>query len=298
MISPEFFPVTKLYSRRTMKSALAKFERLREILSTYPNLLVAYSGGVDSTFLLKTAVEVLHDKAMGVVGISPSLPQAELKEALQIAQDFHLPVETITTHEMEDTRYTANPTNRCYFCKKELFGEIYDYARRYGFQFIADGTNRDDSSDFRPGMQAASEFSVKSPLKEARLHKTEIRWLSRRMGLPTWNKPEMACLSSRFPTGTPITVERLKQVEHAEAFLKQLGFTQVRVRYLGSQARIELDKTEIPRLLKPKTREQVHQYLKTLGFKQVMVDLAGYRRGSVHIKSNTSTVHTNQYLLL
>lgn len=270
-----------------MKTALAKFARLRDILSVYPNVLVAYSGGVDSTFLLKTAVEVLEDNARGVVGISPSLPQAELAEALQIARDFHLPVETIETHEMEDSRYTGNPSNRCYFCKKELFGEMLEYARRYGYQVIADGTNMDDTGDFRPGMQAAREFSVQSPLKKAQLHKAEIRWLSRRMGLPTWNKPEMACLSSRFPTGTSITAERLQQVERAEAFLKQLGFSQVRVRYHGSLARIELEKTEILRLLQSNIRKQVDNYIKSLGFKKVTVDLEGYRRGSLNSLSQS-----------
>ena len=268
--------------RLDMNATEQKYHYLQSILLSYPNILIAYSGGVDSTFLLKVAVDVLGQNARGIIGVSPSLPRQELEEALHIAREFSLPVDTIETHEMEDPRYTGNPRNRCYFCKKELFGEIYEYARRHGFRIIADGTNADDGFDFRPGMQAAREFSVCSPLAEAQLTKTEIRRLSRQLGLPTWNKPEMACLSSRLPTGTTITVERLKQVERAEAFLRKLGFSQLRVRYHGSLARIEVEKEEIPRLLQPETREQVDNHLKSLGFTHVAVDLAGYHRGSLN----------------
>ncbi|RMH76570.1 MAG: ATP-dependent sacrificial sulfur transferase LarE [Calditrichaeota bacterium] len=263
----------------------SKYHRLQEILGSLPNLLVAYSGGVDSTFLLAVATKVLGDRARGIIGVSPSLPRRELEEALTIAAHWGLSVDTLPTREMDDPNYVQNPANRCYFCKKELFSEIYQYAQTHGFSVIADGTNADDVSDHRPGMQAARELQVRSPLKEAGLTKSEIRQLSREMGLPTWNKPEMACLASRFPTGTPITAEGLHQVEKAEAFLRSLGFGQLRVRHHGEIARIELPREELPRILEPDIRGTVEAHLKSLGYRFVTVDLAGYRRGSVNIAS-------------
>ncbi|NOX36654.1 MAG: ATP-dependent sacrificial sulfur transferase LarE [Calditrichaeota bacterium] len=258
-----------------------KYERLQQLLATFPDVLVAYSGGVDSTFLLKVAVDVLGERALGFIGRSPSLPTAEFEAALAVARQFQLPVVVIETHELDDRRYKANPDNRCYFCKKELFGEMMTYARQHGFRCIADGTNADDVGDYRPGRQAAAEFQIRSPLLEVGLHKTEIRELSRRLGLPTWNKPEMACLASRFPTGTEITLEKLRQVEAAEAVLRELGFRQLRVRHHGDLARIELDADEIHRLFDPRLRQQVHQQLRQLGYRYITLDLQGYRRGSV-----------------
>ncbi|RMF55771.1 MAG: ATP-dependent sacrificial sulfur transferase LarE, partial [Calditrichaeota bacterium] len=190
-----------------MELLQGKYLKLQNVLRSFPNLIVAYSGGVDSTFLLKVAFDVLGDKVLGIIGVSPSLPERELTSALEVAQQFHLPVKTIKTEELADDRYNSNPTNRCYFCKKVLFTELFDYARRKGFQYIADGTNADDENDFRPGKQAAKEFNIVSPLKEAGLTKADIRELSFQLHLPTWDKPEMACLASRFPTGTRITAD-------------------------------------------------------------------------------------------
>jgi len=255
-----------------------KFVRLKRILASFPDVVIAYSGGVDSTFLLKVATDVLGEKAVGVIGVSPSLAQAELNEALRIAREFGWSVVTIPTHEMDDPNYVQNPQNRCYFCKKELFGELFDFARSRGFHVIADGTNVDDLGDTRPGLKAAAEFDVRSPLKEAELHKQEIRELSRLMGLPTWNKPEMACLSSRFPTGVPITVEKLRQVEAAETVLRALGFRQFRVRHHETLARIEVAPEEWTRWLDEALRETVHRELRALGYQHVTLDVRPYQR--------------------
>ncbi len=256
-----------------------KWHRLKKVLQQYPDLLVAYSGGVDSTLLLKVAVDVLKHRALGVLGRSPSLPKAELESALAVARRFQLPVVVIDTHELEDEQYRSNPHNRCYFCKKELFSRMLAYARKHEFTHLADGTHADDVGDDRPGRTAAGEFRVCSPLLEAGLHKQDIRELSRRLGLPTWNKPEMACLASRFPTGTPISPKALQQVEASEAFLRKLGFRQVRVRHHGQLARIEVDEPEMARLLHPEMRRHVDAGLKQRGYRYVTVDLRGYRRG-------------------
>ncbi len=255
-----------------------KLAQLKQILASFPDVVIAYSGGVDSTFLLKVATDVLGKKAVGVIGVSPSLAQAELQEALRIAREFNWTVVTIPTHEMEDPNYVQNPQNRCYFCKKELFGELFDFARSRGFHVIADGTNVDDLGDTRPGLKAAAEFDVRSPLKEAGLHKQEIRELSRLMGLPTWNKPEMACLSSRFPTGVPITEAKLRQVEAAESILRTLGFRQFRVRHHETLARIEVAPEEWTRWLDEALRETVHREFRALGYRHVTLDVRPYQR--------------------
>ncbi len=265
-----------------------KEAKLGEILASFPDIIVAYSGGVDSTFLLKKAADLLADRALGAIGVSPSLPQSELKEALAIATRFSLPVTTLETAEMDDENYRKNPLNRCYFCKKELFGKVFDYARKHDFHIIADGTNADDAFDFRPGMKAARELEVRSPLKEAGLTKADIRELSREMGLPTWNKPEMACLASRIPSGTMINRELLHQVETAEAALRGLGFRQLRVRHHGELARIELAPKELPQMLKPEVRLLAEERLKAAGYQFVTVDLAGYRRGKRASQKNTT----------
>ncbi len=271
-----------------------KFRQLKTILQSFPDVVVAYSGGVDSTFLLKVATDVLGNRAVGVIGVSPSLPEVELKEALNVAQRFSLQVETIATHEMDDENYTRNPANRCYFCKKELFSELFDFARQRGFHIIADGTNVDDLGDVRPGLQAAAEFQVRSPLKEAGLNKAEIRELSRLLGLPTWNKPEMACLSSRFPTGVKITVSRLKQVEAAEAILREAGFRQFRVRHHDKLARIEVAAEEWFRWQDETLRKKVQEALKQLGYQHVTLDLTPYQRHkktAIEIQFKTNDSH-------
>lgn len=259
-----------------------KYHRLIQVLQGYSKLLVAYSGGVDSALLLKTAVDSLGTGALGAIGISPSLAQRELGDAKKIAEQFKLPYIEIETHELEDENYASNPENRCYFCKKELFSEIYDYAREHGFTHIADGTNLDDVGDYRPGREAAKELHVVSPLQEAGLHKLDVRQLSKYLGLPIWDKPALACLSSRFPAGTRLTSGKLKQVEQAENFLYSLGFKILRVRHHENLARIEVAPEEIFRFFETDLREKIDQQLRNLGYKFVTLDLTGYRMGSLN----------------
>src|SRR5438128_1137976 len=214
-----------------MASASSKLEELREILRCYGSCLVAYSGGVDSVFLAYVAREVLGDKSLAVIADSPSLPRRELDAALEIADDFQFPVRVIRTQEFTNPNYLANPNNRCYFCKHELFTELAPLAHAEKFAVIAYGENASDVGDYRPGAQAAAEFQVRAPLKEAELTKAEIRELSSQFGLPTADKPQMACLSSRIPYGEPVTEEKLRMIEQAENVLRDLGFHDIRVRH-------------------------------------------------------------------
>jgi len=210
---------------------LEKFERLRQMIGSYGSCLVAYSGGVDSVFLARVARDVLGDKSLAVIADSPSLPRRELEDALAIAEKFQIPVRVVGTREFENPSYTANPMNRCYFCKHELFTELAPIARAGNFAVIAYGENASDIGDYRPGAQAAKEFQVRAPLKEAGLTKAEIRELSKQLGLPTAEKPQMACLSSRVPYGETVTPAKLKMIEAAENVLRDLGFFDVRVRH-------------------------------------------------------------------
>lgn len=259
-----------------------KYSNLRGIISGYPDLLVAYSGGVDSTLLLKVAVDVLKDRALGIIGVSPSLATSELEGAIGTARKFGLPYHLVKTHEMQDENYASNPPDRCYFCKKELFTEMFDYAAENGYRIIADGTNLDDVGDYRPGQQAAHELQVVSPLKEAGLTKQAIREISRYLNLPTWNKPELACLASRLPAGTRLTEEALRRVEQAEQFLKSKGFRIVRVRHHEELARIEVSPHEIARFMNTELREQVFERFKAIGYQFITLDLQGYRQGSLN----------------
>lgn len=263
-----------------------KFERLRELVRGYGSCLVAYSGGVDSVLLAKVARDVLGDKALAAIADSPSLPRRELEEALALAERFGIPVRVVRTKELENPAYLANPANRCYFCKHELFEELTPLARAEGFATIVYGENASDTGDVRPGAQAAAEFQVRAPLKEAGLTKAEIRELSARLGLPTAEKPQMACLSSRVPFGEAVTPEKLRMIEQAEYVLRDLGFFDVRVRHhelkQGHLARIEVGPAEMPRFLADGVGGRVAAALKELGYGLVTLDLQGYRRGSAN----------------
>src|SRR6202453_2112155 len=269
-----------------MVLVLDKLNRLRELLASYGSCLVAYSGGVDSVFLARVARDVLGDKSLAAIADSPSLPRRELEEALAIAGQFQIPVRVVRTREFENPAYLANPDNRCFFCKHELFTELEPLARAENFAVIAYGENASDVGDHRPGAKAAAEFQVRAPLKEVGLTKAEIRELSAQLGLPTADKPQMACLSSRVPYGETVTPEKLRMIEQAEYVLRDLGFHDVRVRHhelkQGEMARIEIGPSEMPKFLADNVAARVAAALKLLGYLHVTLDLQGYRRGSVH----------------
>ena len=268
----------------------SKLEQLRERLRSYASCLVAYSGGVDSVFLAFVAHEVLGDKCLAAIADSPSLPRRELEEAVAIAERFSIPLQIIRTAEFENPAYVSNPHNRCYFCKHELFTHLTPLAHERKFAVIAYGENASDVGDHRPGAQAAGEFQVRAPLKETGLTKSDIRTLSAEFGLPTADKPQMACLSSRVPYGEAVTPEKLRMIEEAEYVLRDLGFYDVRVRHHeitgGSHpvafARIEVGAAEMPKLLTDGNSACVAESLRKIGYAHVTLDLQGYRRGSVN----------------
>ena len=263
-----------------------KLQRLRDELRGYGSCVVAYSGGVDSVFLSAVAREVLGDRMIAVIADSLSLPRRELDEALEVARQFGIPVETIRTAEFDNPVYLSNPTNRCYFCKHELFHQLAPFAKSRGFAVVVYGENATDVGDYRPGAQAADQFKVLAPLKKVGLTKREIRELSAAMGLPTSDKPEAACLSSRVPYGETVTPEKLNLIETAEAYLKDLGCYDVRVRLHelkgGFLARVELGNEELVAFMARPDRLQIHEKLRCLGLRFVTVDLGGYRRGSLN----------------
>jgi len=258
---------------------IGRYEALRGLLRDLDRVVVAFSGGVDSTFLLAVAVECLGENALAVTGVSPSLAEAERDEAEALARRLGARHRWIETGELEQPGYVTNAPDRCYFCKADLFGRLQALARAEGYPWVIEGANLDDLGDLRPGRQAAREQGVRSPLLEAGLDKAAIRELSRALGLPTWEKPAMACLASRIPHGTPVTIERLGQVERAEAALRSLGFRSVRVRHHETIARIELPPDERARLLDPTMAGEAVRAIKAAGYQYVVLDLEGYRPG-------------------
>jgi len=270
----------------TMKSKTdntdKKSQHLKKILLNMESVLIAYSGGVDSTLVLRVAKDVLGDRVLAVTAKSSVYPAEEIEQAKALAQNLGVRHEIIETQELSNPKFVNNPKDRCYWCKRELFAELVDIARKNNLKYVLDGTNFDDLDDFRPGMKAANEYRVRSPLKEATLTKEDIRSLSKHLGLPTWDKPSFACLASRFPYGMKITRENLIRTDKAERFLKELGLTQVRVRHHGTIARIEVPKKGIPKLLEENLRSQLLSYLKKLGYSYITVDLEGYRTGSMN----------------
>ncbi|MFC1704085.1 ATP-dependent sacrificial sulfur transferase LarE [Candidatus Omnitrophota bacterium] len=256
------------------KTTLDKFNTLKKILSKMESIVIAYSGGVDSSLLLKVANDVLSDRALAVTAESETYAKGEFRQAKKIAKKINARQVIIKTDELKDSRFASNPMNHCYYCKKELFGRLKKIARKQGIAHVIDGSNADDRKDFRPGRKAKAELGVRSPLQEAGLTKKDIRMISKKLGLAIWDKPNVACLASRFPFGMEITKKNLRTVEKGETILHNLGIRQVRIRHYGNVARIEVAPKELSRLFS--LRSKVVEKLKKLGYNYITLDLEGY----------------------
>ncbi len=260
-----------------------KHDRLKEIFQGMGRVLVAYSGGVDSTLLLRVAKDVLgKENVLAVTASSPLFPQRELERAEKLSRDMGVKHLIIESNELEIEGFSKNPPNRCYYCKRKLFEELVGLGKKAAINFVVEGSTLDDEKDHRPGRRAVEELAIRSPLREAQLGKEEVRALSRALGLPTWDKPSFACLASRFPYGEEITMEALKRVNEAEEFLLGLGFKQVRVRNYGRLARIEVNADEVDRFLERGLKQDVVRRLKAMGYHYVTLDLEGFRSGSMN----------------
>jgi len=259
-----------------------KADALAQTLAALGSALVAYSGGVDSAYLAWAARQVLGDRMLAVLADSPSLAAFQKRDAVQFARDYGIPVEIIRTEEFDNPDYVQNAPDRCFHCKDELFGTLTAISRQRGFASIIYGVNADDTRDFRPGHRAAAQYGVRSPLLDAGLTKAEIRELARQAGLPIWDRPASACLSSRIPYGTPVTIQNLKKVEDGEEALRKLGFRQFRVRHHGDLVRIEIAPDELSKTLDPQMAQRFTEIFKKLGYKYVTLDLEGYRTGSLN----------------
>jgi uncharacterized protein len=275
-------PTTWRTSSDLPDAVRAKERVLQRTLVDLGSVVVAFSGGADSAYLAYIAKTVLADRALAVTAESASYPDSHRALARRVALEFQLAHEVIYTRELERPEYRANPANRCYFCKDELYHHLSAVARERGFAAVVDGSNADDRGDYRPGRQAAREHGVRSPLDEADLSKDEIRLLSRQAGLPTWDVPASACLSSRIPYGSEVTEEKLRIIERAEDVVRELGFRVFRVRHHDTLARLELARDEMPRALEPDVRDRLVRELKAVGYQHVTIDLQGYRLGSLN----------------
>ncbi|HLF20705.1 MAG TPA: ATP-dependent sacrificial sulfur transferase LarE [Bacteroidota bacterium] len=261
----------------------SKYDHLKKLLREMGSIAIGFSGGIDSTLLIRVATDVLADHALAVIGRSETYPTREFEEAVTLAQQFGSRYRVVATEETDNLKFKENPPDRCYFCKSELFGKLNLIAQEEGIRWIADGTITDDLGDFRPGMRAKSEQNVRSPLLEAGFSKDDVRALAKHLGIPTWDKPSFACLSSRFPYGFGITKENLMKIDAAETYMRDLGFRFFRVRHHDDKtARLEIGKEEFHRVLSDELRQQIVEHFKGLGFVYVTLDLQGYRTGSMN----------------